>query len=534
MMITGERKRGFRRARDRVESAVYRGAVVQSLERRVLMAADFRISEFMASNVSTLADEDLQYNDWVEIRNTGDVAGNLAGYRLTDSPTLATWWTFPSISVPAGGHLVVFASGKNRTNPAANLHTNFSLNADGEYLALSRRTAPTERSSPPSSPTRKKTSPTAPTPHPYRCPLRYFARPTPGCDQRPRRGRHQRDPLQPRRQDRAGRVHRAAQPRRPRPSTSAARTFTNGITYTFPAGTTLPAGGYLVVARERRRSSRRSSALPPFGQYDRRASPTRARTSRLQNAAGGDARRGRLPARLPLADRRRRARLLDRADQPRLRQRPRRQLARRDRRRHARQRPSSPPAAQWRYRKGTTEASSPVSRLAAARLQRRRLVHRHRAHRLRRQLARWAPRCRHGRRLHLRLPPQDVQHHRTPPRSPPCGSRRITTTGSTSGSTAPRHSQNVAGGQNAAYDAVASADRRGHRVPAVQRCPPAAACAGTNVIAVQFFNVDITQQLRRVLRRPAAASPPAGGAQPHARPRQQRLRRQRRRRRCGR
>src|SRR5215213_6050217 len=110
MIITGERQRGCRRAAYRRESGGYRGAPVQAKERRVLMAADFRISEFMASNVSTLADEDLQYSDWVEIRNTGDVAGNLAGYRLTDSASLATWWTFPSVSVPAGGHLVVFAS----------------------------------------------------------------------------------------------------------------------------------------------------------------------------------------------------------------------------------------------------------------------------------------------------------------------------------------------------------------------------------------------------------------------------------------
>src|SRR3954467_5472492 len=85
-------------------------AVAQALEGRLLMAADFRISEFMASNVSTLADEDGQFNDWIEIRNTGDAAGNLAGYKLTDSPALSPSWTFPSVTLPAGGHLVVFAS----------------------------------------------------------------------------------------------------------------------------------------------------------------------------------------------------------------------------------------------------------------------------------------------------------------------------------------------------------------------------------------------------------------------------------------
>src|SRR3954451_6743570 len=129
----GRGRRRPQRCRPRVSGP---RALVQSLESRVLLAADFRISEFMAANVTTLADEDGQFNDWVEIRNAGDAAGNLAGYRLTDNAALPSQWTFPSVSVPAGGHLVVFASGKTRTTPAATLHTNFSLNADGESLAL--------------------------------------------------------------------------------------------------------------------------------------------------------------------------------------------------------------------------------------------------------------------------------------------------------------------------------------------------------------------------------------------------------------
>ena len=35
-----------------------------------------------------------------------------------------------------GGYLVVFASTKNRALPGSELHTNFSLSAGGEYLAL--------------------------------------------------------------------------------------------------------------------------------------------------------------------------------------------------------------------------------------------------------------------------------------------------------------------------------------------------------------------------------------------------------------
>ncbi len=95
-----------------------------------------RISEFMAENKETLADEDGAFSDWIEIYNPDPSPVNLAGYSLTDDLVMPAKWLFPSVSLPGGAYLVVFASGKNRVNPAANLHTNFSLEKSGEYLAL--------------------------------------------------------------------------------------------------------------------------------------------------------------------------------------------------------------------------------------------------------------------------------------------------------------------------------------------------------------------------------------------------------------
>jgi hypothetical protein len=94
------------------------------------------LSEFMAANSKTRADEDGQFSDWIEIRNNGSQAANLQDWTLTDNPTLPAKWAFPSTNLPSGGFLVVFASGKDRRVPGKPLHTNFSLNADGEYLAL--------------------------------------------------------------------------------------------------------------------------------------------------------------------------------------------------------------------------------------------------------------------------------------------------------------------------------------------------------------------------------------------------------------
>jgi spore coat protein CotH len=99
-------------------------------------SAQLRLSEFMASNTNGVQDEDGDYSDWVEIYNASNAAVNLEGWHLTDGATNLAQWTFPATNMPAGGFLVVFASGKDRTAPR--LHANFSLSSDGEYLALVR------------------------------------------------------------------------------------------------------------------------------------------------------------------------------------------------------------------------------------------------------------------------------------------------------------------------------------------------------------------------------------------------------------
>lgn len=96
------------------------------------------ISEFMASNTRTLKDDTGQYSDWIEIHNPGGAPVDLGGWYLTDTTNNLTRWRFPAVSVPAGGFLVVFASGADRRDPAAPLHTDFQLSASGEFLALVR------------------------------------------------------------------------------------------------------------------------------------------------------------------------------------------------------------------------------------------------------------------------------------------------------------------------------------------------------------------------------------------------------------
>jgi len=101
-----------------------------------LPSSSFVLNEVQAVNTVTLRDEDGEYQDWIEIHNRDSVAGSLDGWFLTDNASLPTQWRFPNVSIPAGGYLIVFASGKDRTNVTGRLHSNFNLRREGEYVAL--------------------------------------------------------------------------------------------------------------------------------------------------------------------------------------------------------------------------------------------------------------------------------------------------------------------------------------------------------------------------------------------------------------
>jgi hypothetical protein len=95
------------------------------------------ISEFLAeNNRHTVQDSDGDYPGWIELCNGSSDVVNLAGWFLSDAPTNLTKWRFPAVRILPGNYLVIFASGKGRTNDLAHLHTNFRLGKDGGYLAL--------------------------------------------------------------------------------------------------------------------------------------------------------------------------------------------------------------------------------------------------------------------------------------------------------------------------------------------------------------------------------------------------------------
>ncbi|MBO5556436.1 MAG: CotH kinase family protein [Oscillospiraceae bacterium] len=90
------------------------------------------ISEVMSKNRATLPDGDEDFPDWIELENRSDKILDLTGWRLTDKLN-QEGWTLPLTKLGAGKRLVIFASGKDRTE--GELHTNFAL-SQGETLYL--------------------------------------------------------------------------------------------------------------------------------------------------------------------------------------------------------------------------------------------------------------------------------------------------------------------------------------------------------------------------------------------------------------
>lgn len=142
----------------RVVSSLQR-ACLEALESRSLLVSDPIITEFMASNSSTLTSKAVAnlFPDWIEIHNTDPVNTlNLTGWYLAKSTSNSNLTRFlipkkpdgTDTTIPPDGYMVVMASNQSGaggylTIPAANgggyeLHTNFNLGAGGDSAVLSK------------------------------------------------------------------------------------------------------------------------------------------------------------------------------------------------------------------------------------------------------------------------------------------------------------------------------------------------------------------------------------------------------------
>ena len=76
--------------------------------------APLYINEFMASNVLAYGDTNGNYEDWIEIYNSGKSPIDIAGYYITDNLGGTTHWQIPlaqpgKTTIPSSGYLVLYA-----------------------------------------------------------------------------------------------------------------------------------------------------------------------------------------------------------------------------------------------------------------------------------------------------------------------------------------------------------------------------------------------------------------------------------------
>ncbi len=96
--------------------SVFRRIALSILISAAMLAAypQVVINEGTNRNYLSIADEDGDYPDWIELFNAGPDTVHLLDYTLTDKVDNPVKWSFPNVTIAPGGFLTVFCSGKDR------------------------------------------------------------------------------------------------------------------------------------------------------------------------------------------------------------------------------------------------------------------------------------------------------------------------------------------------------------------------------------------------------------------------------------
>jgi hypothetical protein len=116
----------------------------------VQASPQLRINEILAINSSHAHDTDFgEFADFVELYNGSDHTVKLKGFTISDNPNNVSKWQFPDHTLQPGQYLLLWADGMNKVpgdtafcnyrNTIVNvkeMHLNFKLSGDGEYLGI--------------------------------------------------------------------------------------------------------------------------------------------------------------------------------------------------------------------------------------------------------------------------------------------------------------------------------------------------------------------------------------------------------------
>ncbi len=102
-----------------------------------VQASDIALNELMCANVDLFPDENGECHDYVEIANRGEGDVDLEGYWLSDNAAKPNKWRVPAVTLPAGGVLAIHCSGEDRRDDPTHLHASFKLSR-GETVCLAQ------------------------------------------------------------------------------------------------------------------------------------------------------------------------------------------------------------------------------------------------------------------------------------------------------------------------------------------------------------------------------------------------------------
>ncbi|MDP2317637.1 MAG: lamin tail domain-containing protein [Pseudomonadota bacterium] len=100
------------------------------------------INEFLAVNDTTVADSAGEYDDWIELYNTGTAIVQFEGLYLSDDPGVPLKWALPSgQGIDAAGFALFWCDdddgeGDSGAPSQGDRHTSFNLSSGGETLVL--------------------------------------------------------------------------------------------------------------------------------------------------------------------------------------------------------------------------------------------------------------------------------------------------------------------------------------------------------------------------------------------------------------
>jgi hypothetical protein len=100
------------------------------------LVKDVVINEIMPVNTTTIADQNGEFDDWIELYNLSSSIIDISGYYLSDNKTKVTKWHFPpGTSISGNGYLIIWA---DDDTTQLGLHSNFKLSSLGEEVVLAQ------------------------------------------------------------------------------------------------------------------------------------------------------------------------------------------------------------------------------------------------------------------------------------------------------------------------------------------------------------------------------------------------------------